>query len=96
MTWLLAILAQLQLVLQVVVAIRHAEPALVEIQDVVIRLPGVAVGVPDHRVDQVQLEEPREMSRQVLLGLDRVDRGQLRRDGREASSSTFASFMKLS
>ena len=48
------------------------------------RLLRVAVDVADDRVDQIQLEEAREVARQVGLGLDGVDGVELRLERREA------------
>ena len=81
---LLAILLQLVVVLQVVVAIGQAEAALEDVEDVLVRLLRVAVDVADDRIDQVELEEVREVPGEVGLGLERVDGVELRLERRDA------------
>jgi hypothetical protein len=65
----LAVLLELRIVLQVVIAIGQSEPALEDIQNVVIGLAGIAVHESDQRIDQIQLEHPAEVAREIALAL---------------------------
>jgi hypothetical protein len=81
---LLAILLQLVVVLQVVIAIGKTKTALVDIENVLARLLRIAVDVADDRVEQIELEEMREVPREIALGLERIDRIELRLERRDA------------
>jgi hypothetical protein len=81
---LLAILLQLVVVLQVVIAIGQSKSALIDIQNVFAGLLRITVDIADDRVEQVELEEVREVAGQISFGLQRIDRIELRLERRDA------------
>jgi hypothetical protein len=54
------------------------------VEDVVGWLLRVAVNVADDWIDQIELEEAREMAGEIALGLDRVDGVELNLERRDA------------
>ena len=80
----MAILAQLRIIFQVVVAIRESEPALNHIKNLAIGLLRIAIDEPDERVDQIQLEHARKVPREVAFALQAIDRRELVLQWRES------------
>ena len=84
-----AVFLQLGVVLQVVVAVGEAKSALTDIEGVARGLLRVAFDAPLNRcAADAELELPREVGGEILLGGNRVDRREL---GRQRSDAQFVS-----